>query len=211
MIEETKPGEYIPMQESKVEYPHLDDDAVVYSAFVRAQRKFKKALKKVENSHLKSRYADLSECIDAVIDGLHDEGFGLTQWAETKDNGVFVKTVIIHESGGLLVLGELHLPVADNRPTAFGSALTYARRYSLMASFGLAPVDDDGMAASVKTEFKMPEHELAEHIDNMSLATDEETLIRAYKEAYKAAAGDVVSQKQIIAVKDRIKKSFGRK
>jgi hypothetical protein len=201
MIEQAQPCEALEPSE----------DAVVYSAFVRAQRKFKKALKKVENTHLKSRYADLSECIDAVIDGLHDEGFGLTQWAETKDNGVFVKTVIIHESGGLLVLGELHLPVADSRPTAFGSALTYARRYSLMSSFGLAPVDDDGMAASVKTEFMLPENELADHIAAMSEATDEETLVKAYKAAYKAANGDMVSQKKIIAVKDRIKKSFGGK
>jgi len=192
---------------------HIDanDDAVVYSAFVRAQRKFKKALKKVENSHLKSRYADLSECIDAVIDGLHDEGFGLTQWAETKDNGVFVKTVIIHESGGLLVLGELHLPVADSRPTAFGSALTYARRYSLMASFGLAPVDDDGMAASVKTEFMLPENVLADHLTNIMSATDGESLKVAYFAAYEAARNDLVSQKKIIAAKDKKKKSLGDK
>lgn len=188
-----------------------EEDAVLFSAFVRAQRKFKQALKKVDNNHFKSRYADLSECIDAVIDGLHDEGFGLSQWAETKDNGVLVRTVIFHESGGLLTLGELHLPVADSRPTAFGSALTYARRYSLMSAFGLAPVDDDGMAASVKTEFMLPEHQLADHLTNIMSATDAESLKTAYFAAYEAAQNDLVSQKKIIAAKDKQKKSLGGK
>jgi hypothetical protein len=188
-----------------------DEDALLFSAFVRAQRKFKKALKKVENSHLKSRYADLSECIDAVIDGLHDEGFGLSQWAETKDNGVLVRTVIFHESGGLLTLGELHLPVADSRPTAFGSALTYARRYSLMSAFGLAPVDDDGMAASNNQQFLMPEKELADHLANIEASTDGASLKAAYFAAYEAAHTDLIAQKKIIAAKDKQKKSLGSK
>jgi len=35
-------------------------------------------------------------------------------------------------------------------PQGYGSALTYARRYSLMAACGIAPADDDGNAASAK-------------------------------------------------------------
>jgi hypothetical protein len=153
----------------------------------------------------------LSECIDAVIDGLHDEGFGLSQWAETKDNGVLVRTVIFHESGGLLTLGELHLPVADSRPTAFGSALTYARRYSLMSAFGLATVDDDGMAASTNQQFLMPEKELADHLANIEASTDGASLKTAYFAAYEAAQTDLIAQKKIIAAKDKQKKSLGGK
>ena len=195
------------MTEIAVDY----DDALLFSAFVRAQRKFKKALKKVENTHLKSRYADLAECIDAVIDGLHDEGFGLSQWAESKDNGVFVRTIIFHESGGLLTLGELHMPVADSRPTAFGSALTYARRYSLMSAFGLAPVDDDGMSASTNQQFLMSEKELVDHLSAIDASTDAESLKVAYFAAYEAAHTDLISQKKIIAAKDKQKKLLGSK
>jgi len=189
----------------------ISEDVVLFSAFVRAQRKFKKALKKVENTHLKSRYADLAECIDAVIDGLHDEGFGLSQWAESKDNGVFVRTIIFHESGGLLTLGELHMPVADSRPTAFGSALTYARRYSLMSAFGLAPIDDDGMSASTNQQFLMSEKELVDHLSAIDASTDAESLKVAYFAAYEAAHTDLISQKKIIAAKDKQKKLLGRK
>jgi len=42
----------------------------------------------------------------------------------------------------------LHVPSAKNDPQGYGSALTYARRYSLMAACGIAPEDDDGNAAS---------------------------------------------------------------
>jgi hypothetical protein len=40
------------------------------------------------------------------------------------------------------------VPFSKKDAQGFGSALTYARRYSLMASCGLAPEDDDGKRAS---------------------------------------------------------------
>jgi len=44
--------------------------------------------------------------------------------------------------------GTLHVPAPKHDPQGYGSALTYARRYSLMAACGIAPEDDDGNAAS---------------------------------------------------------------
>jgi hypothetical protein len=44
--------------------------------------------------------------------------------------------------------GKLFVPLSKKDAQGFGSALTYARRYSLMASCGLAPEDDDGKRAS---------------------------------------------------------------
>jgi hypothetical protein len=123
-------------------------DKLIFGAFVRAQRKFGKALKSATNPHFRSKYADLSACIEAVIDSLHSEGFALTQYTEPDEGGVRIRTVLLHESGGLLTLGELSMPVVKNDPQGFGSALTYCRRYSLLAAMGLAPEDDDGNAAS---------------------------------------------------------------
>ncbi len=50
--------------------------------------------------------------------------------------------------------GSIFVPAAQNSPQAFGSALTYARRYSLMTACGIAPEDDDGNAASKPVEQK---------------------------------------------------------
>ena len=123
-------------------------DKAVFGAFVRAQRKFGPALKTSNNPHFRSRYAALDAVIDAVIDALHSEGFALTQYTEPSENGVTVRTVLLHESGDLLCMGELFMPVVKNDPQGFGSAMTYCRRYALQAAMGIAPEDDDGQAAS---------------------------------------------------------------
>jgi hypothetical protein len=89
----------------------------------------------------------LSACIEAVIDSLNDNGIGLIQTVHECDNGVIVETIFIHESGESLSCGKMHVPASKQDAQGFGSALTYARRYSVMAACGIAPEDDDGNAA----------------------------------------------------------------
>lgn len=117
-------------------------------ALVKAQRSFAPALKTNANPFFKSKYADLSVCIEAVIDALHENGIALIQRNHDCVDGVKVETILLHESGEEFSGGVLHVPALKNDPQAFGSALTYARRYSLMATCGIAPEDDDGNAAS---------------------------------------------------------------
>ena len=54
------------------------------------------------------------------------------------------ETVFVHESGEMLECGIVHFPAVKQDPQGYASALTYARRYSLMAACGIAPEDDDG-------------------------------------------------------------------
>jgi hypothetical protein len=74
----------------------------------------------------------------------------LMQHCHESDTGVIVETVFIHESGEIFSAGKLHVPATKHDAQGYGSALTYARRYSLMAACGIAPEDDDGNAASRK-------------------------------------------------------------
>jgi ERF superfamily len=120
----------------------------IYSAFVAAQKEFGPALKTSSNPHFKSRYADLSACVEAVIDALNNNGIALVQKNLPCDSGVCVETVFLHTSGETFSSGPLHVPAAKQDPQGYGSALTYARRYSLMAACGIAPEDDDGNAGS---------------------------------------------------------------
>jgi hypothetical protein len=117
-------------------------------ALVKAQKEFSPALKTNANPFFKSKYADLSVCIEAVIDALHNNGIALIQRNHDCDNGVKVETILLHESGEEFSGGVLHVPAIKNDPQAYGSALTYARRYSLMATCGISPEDDDGNAAT---------------------------------------------------------------
>lgn len=120
----------------------------IYAAFVKAQSGFAPALKTSLNPHFKSKYADLAACVEAVIDALNANGIALVQRTKPDERGVTVETLFIHESGEHFTGGELHVPASKQDAQGYGSALSYARRYSLMAACGIAPEDDDGNAAS---------------------------------------------------------------
>lgn len=118
------------------------------AAFVAAQKAFAPATKSSTNPHFKSKYADLAACVEAVLDALNEQDLALMQVCHETESGVLVETIFLHSSGESISGGKLHVPSAKNDPQGYGSALTYARRYSLMAACGIAPEDDDGNAAS---------------------------------------------------------------
>jgi len=183
----------------------------IATALVKAQKAFGPALKSSTNPHFRSRYADLSACVEAVITGLNDNGIALIQKCYDCANGVMVETVFVHESGEMLECGILHVPASKQDPQGYGSALTYARRYSLMAAAGIAPEDDDGNSASRRTEIKstVNENQIVDLITQMNDSITLEDLQKTYKAAYAAANGDPVWQKKVIALKDVKKLKVG--
>ncbi len=120
----------------------------IASALVKAQKEFGPALKSSTNPAFRSRYADLSACVEAVIDALNNNDIFMMQPTHECDNGVIVETIFIHSSGEQISSGKLHVPATKHDAQGYGSALTYARRYSLMTACGIAPEDDDGNNAS---------------------------------------------------------------
>lgn len=126
----------------------------IASALVKAQKAFGPALKTSTNPHFRNRYAALDACIEAVIDALNDNGIMLMQQTHLCEDGVIVETIFIHESGETMSGGKLHVPAAKHDPQGYGSALTYAKRYSLQSACGIAPIDDDGSAATAAVQQK---------------------------------------------------------
>jgi hypothetical protein len=178
----------------------------IATALVKAQKAFGPALKTATNPHFRSRYADLSACVEAVMDGLNDNGIALVQQLHEAEHGVTVETVFIHESGEMLNCGKLFVPATKQDAQGFGSALTYARRYSLMAACGIAPEDDDGNAASKKPT--IDSNQMADHLLAIQDATDQDSLKTTYQAAYKACGTDANWQKKVIAAKDAKKASL---
>lgn len=120
----------------------------ISAALVKAQTEFGPALKTHTNPAFRSKYANLSACVEAVVDALNANKIFLMQPTHLCEDGVIVETVFIHASGEQMSSGKLHVPASKHDAQGYGSALTYARRYSLMAACGIAPEDDDGNAAS---------------------------------------------------------------
>lgn len=154
---------------------------LIAAAFVKAQQGFAPALKTNTNPHFKSRYVGLDGCIEAVIDSLNSNGIALLQPTHLDDSGVTVETLFVHESGETLSGGKLHVPAAKHDPQGYGSALTYARRYSLMSACGIAPEDDDGNAAS------KPVKQVAPAASPASIAAKAAAGVKAGKAAEVAA------------------------
>ena len=173
------------------------------TALVKAQKAFGPALKSSTNPHFKSRYADLAACVEAVVDSLNNNGIALIQQNQPSPDGVIVETIFLHESGESLNCGQLFVPANKHDAQGFGSALTYARRYSLMAACGIAPEDDDGNTASRRPQVN--ESALVDHLATIEASTDQDSLKNAYKAAYAACNGDSEWQKKVIAAKDKAK------
>ena len=178
------------------------DFAKIATALVKAQKAFGPALKSSSNPHFRSKYADLSACVEAVIDALNDNGIALTQQVHECDNGVIVETVFIHESGATMSCGRLHVPATKQDAQGYGSALTYARRYSLMAACGIAPEDDDGNAASRRpTQPAAPAVDITDYLAAIQATATSDELAQVYQDAIKACGQDQAAQAKVIAAK----------
>ena len=121
--------------------------ASLAAALAKAQGEMENAGKNSENSHFKSKYADLAEILNTVRPVLSKHGLAVTQFPAFEGGTAHVETILTHASGEWMS-GTCSAPVQKSDPQGVGSALTYLRRYSLAAVCGLAQEDDDGHTAS---------------------------------------------------------------
>lgn len=119
----------------------------LWPAIVKARKAMKGPKKDSTNPHFKSKYADLSECIDAADTAGNPHGLVTLQEATSDSAGVMVSTLIVHESGQYVKFDPLFIPANKSDAQGFGSAASYARRYSIKAAWNMADEDDDGNAA----------------------------------------------------------------
>lgn len=117
------------------------------AALAKAQSEMTNAAFNRTNPHFRSKYADLASIRDAVTPSLTKNGIAVVQLTEPSEGFLLVITRLIHSSGQWI---ESQYPIINdvNKPQAMGSALTYAKRYSLSAICNIASEeDDDGNAA----------------------------------------------------------------
>lgn len=125
-------------------------------AFVKLQAAIKPAVKDATNPAFRSKYADLSAVWEAVRGPLAETGFSVIQSPDFEGQDVWLKTTVLHKSGEKME-GRYPLRPTKQDPQGFGSALTYAKRYSLAAMLGVvADDDDDGNAASAPAPKQAP-------------------------------------------------------
>jgi len=117
-------------------------------AFLKLQAAIKPAIKDATNPAFRSKYADLGAVWEAIKEPLQAAGFSIIQSPDFDAGDMWLKTTILHTSGDKME-GRYPIRPSKQDPQGYGSALTYARRYSISAMLGvIADDDDDGNAAS---------------------------------------------------------------
>ncbi len=126
------------------------------AALAKAQGAMGNAAMNRINPHFKSKYADMSSVLDAIRAPLSANGLSIVQPMQATERGLILRTVLMHSSGQYIA-SEYPLPAAQNQQ-AMGSALTYARRYSIAAMVcNSADEDDDGRIDAAAGSFISPE------------------------------------------------------
>lgn len=104
------------------------------------------------NPFLNSRYADLDAVWSMSREPLFSSGLALLQMTTLLEDRLFLKTLLLHVSGEFISFLYPLTPMRQTKsegwvlsedPQTFGSALTYARKYSMLAILGMSPGDDD--------------------------------------------------------------------
>ena len=125
--------------------------ASISPALVKAINAIEGVKKGAANPFFKSKYANLESVIEAAHDALAANGLAVMQGPGPMDgNCITLTTRLIHTSGEWIET-DFSLPAGKMDPQAAGSAITYARRYALMAMLNMPALDDDGEASMPRT------------------------------------------------------------
>jgi len=112
------------------------------SEFPQIKRSQKVNFATAGGTRIKYSYAPLSEIFDAIRKPLAENGLAISQPMTIIDGKLIVETVLSHSSGEW-ISGQILIESQKLDPQSIGSALTYARRYSLSALLGIASEEDD--------------------------------------------------------------------
>ena len=129
---------------------------IIVEALSKFQSEANAAVKSSKNPFFKSTYASLEDVIAAANEGAK-YGLAFTQCVDFEKDvlegsvvpTMYVRTTLMHKDCAAVITSRYPVVPKNNKyddSQALGSAITYAKRYSLQAIYGLPSEDDDGNA-----------------------------------------------------------------
>lgn len=125
-------------------------------ALLNAQKEIKNAEKDKVNSHFKSRYATLEAVLGATKEVLNKNDILILQEAGHDGSKFFVGTSLFHVPSGEEFSSKIPLLIGSSNMQQLGSAITYARKYSLASLLCIGQEDDDGNSVSIENKDEIP-------------------------------------------------------
>ena len=203
-------------------------------AMSRAQAKIEPVVRDRRNDHTKSTYATLAAINDSIVPIYSAEGIAVSfdtykpeydkdgkEINPPKDGAVRVIAIVSH--GGHTrkyhldgALDDVGSQGTKNKTgiQAMGSTVSYLRRYLVCMIFNVSTQDDDdgeGAKGNGNTGKRLDENVYADLLASLDVPTDEASLFKAYRHAYKTAeeAGDTRAIRKFTEKKDQRKKALG--
>jgi hypothetical protein len=201
--------------------PQSSEPATVYAALLRAREEFQPVVKSetADVGKFTYKYVDLGTVLAAVTPALTKHGLILVQTVDFLAHNVVLLTRLVHvDSGTDIVSGYPLQPAKPNDPQALGSAITYARRYAILALLGLAPEDDDAQQASKPAHRQPPttaDNRPADHSRDKEEAGALRTLGQAktlaeLRQLWSGLPQHLREDSVVIRGKDALKKKLGK-
>src|SRR5699024_5456683 len=122
-------------------------------ALAEFQKEVKQPLKDKNNPFFKSKYVPLENVVEAITDIAPNHGLSFVQWALNNDNGqVGVATILMHTSGEYIQFDPVFMKAEKQTPQGYGALITYIKRYTLSAIFGITSDQDDDANQSSQSQ-----------------------------------------------------------
>lgn len=145
----------------------------LFTALAKAQAKFTVAEFNKTNPHFKSKYSDLQGYLSASRSALTENGLSVSQLISEQDGKPVLVTLLAHASGQW-IKSVMPINPTKNDMQGFGSALSYAKRYSLGSIIGLASgEEDDDANEAVEQETKHVKEEIKPKINTNHITQEQ--------------------------------------
>lgn len=121
---------------------------IIYRLLQKVNKELGNVTKSADNPFFHSKYADLNAHLSAIEPVLEKHGLVLVQPCDCDEQGSFVESIVLDPVSCQFMASRMRLILPKQDMQAMGSAVTYARRYTLGSLFAMQAEDDDGNSAS---------------------------------------------------------------
>lgn len=182
-------------------------------ALCKAQGEFSAAAKDSTNPHFKSKYADLTSCIEATRDALVKNDLCITQHPTLINEGainyIIVTTMLVHKSGQFF-RSTLKMFATESHPQKLGGIITYARRYAYAAILQISQEDNDqnvvveNFKPEVKPEIKQAIAATVKKIEPEKTKLRSEMIFNKEDEKHLISLNKALIERNSIDIKDKV-------
>ena len=124
---------------------------MIYEKLLEIQASTPTLHKDARNPHFGNTYVTLDTVLEKIVPLLNERGIVLIQAPDNNGPEPALRTILYDTEDGSSVEGSMPLVLERAGPQALGSAITYYRRYHILAMMGLtADEDDDGEKATAR-------------------------------------------------------------